>query len=193
MTDTTERTTGAARDDARRRGTPAGGVAGGLRSGAPTACAGLAEVDDPRIDLMGLIVEAHLRLARALEAELEDACGIPLHWFDVLIRLRRSAEGRLTMTELAAQTLLTSGGITRLVDRLEAAGYAQRQSCPTDRRSVHVALTDLGAAKLEDAVRAHLDGLERHLMDPLDETDRTALATALRKLVGDGPICGRGS
>ena len=147
-------------------------------------------VGDERITVMGLLMETHGRLTRVLGAELEELSGIPLGWYDVLIRIGRSAEGRLTMTQLGAEVLLTSGGITRLVDRMAEAGYVERQNCPSDRRSVYVALTTAGRVKLEEATAVHLDGLQRHLVDPLDEDDRRHLVVALRKLHGDGPVCG---
>lgn len=145
---------------------------------------------DERITLMGLLLESHARLTRVLGAELEAACGLPLTWYDVMIRLGRSTEGHLTMSQLAGEVSLTSGGITRLVDRMVAAGYVERSGCPTDRRSVYVALTPEGSRKLGEATVEHLRGLDRHLLGPLDETDRQALATALRKLRGGGPTCG---
>jgi DNA-binding MarR family transcriptional regulator len=158
-------------------------------TGVSHECASLA--NDDRITLMGLLVEAHAKLTRVLGAELEQACGIPLSWYDAMVRLRRTPEGFLTMTQLGAEVSLTSGGITRLVDRLVEAGYVERQNCPTDRRSVFVSLTPLGVAKVEAATAAHLVGLDRHLLAPLDDDERTALAVALRKLRGDGPVCGR--
>ena len=152
-------------------------------------CASLA--NDDRITLMGLLVETHAKLTRVLGAEMEQACGLPLSWYDALVRLRRTPEGFLTMTQLGAEVSLTSGGITRLVDRLVDAGYVERQNCPTDRRSVFVSLTPLGVAKVEEATTAHLVGLDRHLVAPLDAKERAALANALRKLRGGGPVCGK--
>jgi len=152
----------------------------------------IAGVDDPRITLMGLLVEAHAHLTRVLGRELEAATGLPLSWFDVLIRIGRSPEGRLTMTQLAGEVSFTSGGITRLVDRIAADGYVERMSCPTDRRSVYVGLTPAGAAALEEATAAHIAGLEQHLIGPLSASDRAGLEHALRKLRSNGPICGAG-
>jgi DNA-binding MarR family transcriptional regulator len=146
--------------------------------------------NDERITLMGLLIEAHAELTKVLGAELEVECGLPLSWFDVLIRLRRAPEGFLTMTRLASEVSVTSGGITRLVDRIEAAGYLERRACPGDRRSVLVSLTDAGAAKLDEAVAAHLGGLDRHLIGPLTPADRRSLERILRKLRGAGPVCG---
>jgi DNA-binding MarR family transcriptional regulator len=152
-------------------------------------CTSLA--DDERITLMGLLVEVHAKLTRELGAEMEQVSGIPLSWYDALVRLRRTPDGFLTMNRLGAEVALTSGGVTRLVDRLVDAGYVERRNCPTDRRSVFVSLTPLGIAKVEEATTAHLVGLDRHLLAPLDDDERTALAGALRKLRGDGPVCGR--
>jgi DNA-binding MarR family transcriptional regulator len=108
-----------------------------------------------------------------------------LTWFDVLIRLGRSPDRRMTMSQLAAQVSLTTGGVTRLVDRIAEAGYVERQSCPSDRRSVYVALTPVGTDKLGQATATHLEDLERHLLEPLDAEERAALASTLRKLRGE--------
>jgi DNA-binding MarR family transcriptional regulator len=152
------------------------------RAGVAVPCGGDAAVDDQRITLMGLLIEAHARLTRVLGDELEAGAGIPLSWYDVLIRLGRAQDGLLTMSQLASEILFTSGGVTRLVDRMADAGYVARQSCPSDRRSIHLVLTPAGREKLLEATEVHLQGLEHHLIAPLDEADRMALAAALRKL-----------
>jgi MarR family transcriptional regulator, 2-MHQ and catechol-resistance regulon repressor len=139
-------------------------------------------VDQDPVTLMGLLVEVHARLTRTLGAELEEACGLPLAWYEAMLRLRRSPGGYLTMTRLGSEVSLTSGGITRLVDRLVDAGYVQRQDCPTDRRSVFVSLTCGGVAKVDEATVAHREGLEQHLVEPLEDEDRQALERILRKL-----------
>ncbi len=138
--------------------------------------------DESAITLMGLLVEAHAHLTRLLSAQLEQACGLPLSWYDAMIRLRRSPGGFTTMTRLAGEVSLTSGGITRLVDRLVEAGYAERRNCPTDRRSVYVSLTPAGVAVVDEATDAHRDVLVRHLLLPLGDSERAALESALRKL-----------
>jgi len=131
---------------------------------------------------MGLLVEVHARITRILSARMEEACGLPLSWYDAMIRLRRSPGGFTTMTRLAGEVSLTSGGITRLVDRLVDSGYAERSSCPTDRRSVYVRLTPAGAAKVDEATASHRGVLERYLLQPLSDGERAALESVLRKL-----------
>jgi DNA-binding MarR family transcriptional regulator len=146
-------------------------------------------MNDERIVLMGLLIETHDRLTRVLSAELEGAVGIPLTWFSVLLHLARSTDSRMTMSQLGAQVSLTSGGITRLVDRMSEEGLVERQSCASDRRSIYVALTPEGEAMLGRAAEENLQSLDRHLA-ALDDDDRTALTGALRKLHGNRPICG---
>lgn len=166
----------------------AGGAAHGAR---PRPAEGfLAEATLPPLDpadeyaitLMGLLVEVHARLIGVLGAQMEEACGLPLSWYDAMIRLRRSPGGFTTMTRLASEVSLTSGGVTRLVDRLEEVGYAERSNCPTDRRSVYVRLTAAGVTKVDEATASHRDVLQRYFLDPLCDGERLALESALRKL-----------
>jgi MarR family transcriptional regulator, 2-MHQ and catechol-resistance regulon repressor len=138
--------------------------------------------DEYACTLMGLLIEVHARLVGMLGAQMEEACGLPLGWYDAMIRLRRSPGGFTTMTRLASEVSLTSGGITRLVDRLVEAGYAERSGCPTDRRSVYVHLTPAGVAKVDEATASHRTVLEEHLIGPLCDDERAALESVLRKL-----------
>jgi DNA-binding MarR family transcriptional regulator len=90
------------------------------------------------------------------------------------------------MSRLSADVALTTGGVTRLVDRMVDAGLVERKNCPSDRRSVHVVLTPEGGAMLEKAVAAHIEGIDRYLFDPLNAGDRAALETALTKVLDAG-------
>lgn len=150
-----------------------------------STCGALAQtVNDERIVLMGLLIETHAKLTRSLGDELETALGLPFTWFIVLVHLGRSEQGRLTMSQLGTEIALTSGGITRLVDRMTEARLVERQVCPSDRRATYVAMTPDGEAMLAKATEEHLRGLDRHLFEPLNGDDRAALERALRKLQG---------
>jgi len=149
-------------------------------------CGVLGQMDDERIRLMGLIVRTYKRLTDSLGRELEQSVGIPLVFFDVLIHVGGAPDGRLTMSRLSADVALTTGGVTRLVDRMVEAGLVARQNCPNDRRSVHVVLTPEGRAVLGRAVAAHVDGIDRHLVAHLDAGDRAALAAVLTKVLDAG-------
>ena len=137
---------------------------------------------DERVQLFGLLIETNARLERTLGQALEESCGLPLNWFFVLLQLRRSPEGRLKMSEIADATVHSSGGTTRLIDRIVEAGYVERRLCPSDRRAIHVELTARGNEVLDLALGAHLEHLESHLTARLDLEERTALSRLLEKL-----------
>jgi MarR family transcriptional regulator, 2-MHQ and catechol-resistance regulon repressor len=121
--------------------------------------------DDDLITTFGRVIEVHGRLERRLGAELEGRCGLPLAWFEVLVRLARSENGQLTMGALAEQVTLTTSGVTRLVDRMEAAGYVARLPCPTDRRVAYAAITKAGRRKLAEASEVHGANLRETFAD----------------------------
>ena len=115
--------------------------------------------DDALISTFGRLVEVHSRLERRLGGDLEARFALPHAWFEVLVRLSRSEDGQLTMGALAEQVTLTSGGVTRLVDRMEAAGLVERLPCRTDRRVSYAGITPAGRAKLAEASVAHAENL----------------------------------
>ena len=106
----------------------------------PSACPS----GDEKVKLFALLLETNARLSRSLGLELESTCDLPLAWFDVLLQLRKSPEGRLKMNQIADAIVHSTGGTPRLIDRLEVAGLVERQNCPSDRRAIHVAITALG-------------------------------------------------
>jgi MarR family 2-MHQ and catechol resistance regulon transcriptional repressor len=138
--------------------------------------------DDPRITTFGLLHEAHRRLERAFERSLANQSGMSGSFFEVLLRIGRSPGDRLTMSELACQLGLTSGGATRLVDRVVDAGLVIRTSCPSDRRVQWVVLTPTGEQKLDEGLAVHLDDLQRELVDRLEPDELETLERALDKL-----------
>ncbi|HEX9995057.1 MAG TPA: MarR family transcriptional regulator [Acidimicrobiales bacterium] len=139
-------------------------------------------IADERLTAMGLLLEAHARLVRVLGAELERECGIPLLWYEVLLRIGRSDQGRKTMSELAREVSLTSGGLTRLADRIEAAGYVRRSACPSDRRVSWLCLTEAGRAKLDEATAVHVRGVDEHLTGRMSDDERATLVAVLDRL-----------
>ena len=149
-------------------------------------CGVLGQIDDDRLHLMTLIVRTHRRLTDRLGRELEQNVGIPLVFFDVLIHVGGAPESRLTMSKLSSDVALTTGGVTRLVDRMVDAGLVARENCPNDRRSIYVVLTPEGQAVLQRAVAEHIDGIDRHLVAHLDDRERAALEVALVKILDAG-------
>jgi DNA-binding MarR family transcriptional regulator len=84
--------------------------------------------------------------------------------FDVLATLRRAGRPhRLTPGDLARSTMVTSGGMTKRLDRLEARGLVRREPDPDDRRGALISLTDEGRALVDRVVEEHLANEERLL------------------------------
>ncbi|WP_406118967.1 MarR family winged helix-turn-helix transcriptional regulator [Streptomyces sp. NBC_00989] len=115
-------------------------------------------------------------LGRALEAE----CGISHLVFEVLLILGRAGEPGLSMRAIAQEQVLTTGGATRLVDRMQTAGFVTRADSPDDRRGKLVRLTPLGEETVVCASRVHLENIKRYLVEPLPEADRKRFAEDLR-------------
>src|SRR5258708_2143038 len=86
--------------------------------------------EQSRFNAWHAFLVAHAALEPILNRELEAACELPLRWFDLLTQLRMTPHERLSMTELASAVLLSKSGLTRLVDRIEQAGPAQRPAAP---------------------------------------------------------------
>jgi DNA-binding MarR family transcriptional regulator len=137
---------------------------------------------DERLTTVGLFFEAHAGLARELERRLERDSGLSVQWFEVMLRLARTPGGRLRMSDLAAQTTLTPSGLTRVVDRLEAAGFVARETCPSDRRGSFAVLTTTGRKRIVATVPLHLEHIDELVGSALDAREQATFAALLRKL-----------
>ena len=84
------------------------------------------------------------------------------------------------MTDLSAQTSLTTSGVTRVVDRLERDGLVRRQACPTDRRSSYAVIADAGRAELARVLPEHVAMIDEWLTGRLTSEELDSLLSALR-------------
>ena len=127
--------------------------------------------------------ECALALPDILDAELEDAVGLPFRWYDVLVHLEEAGHGA-PMNEVASRILASKSGLTRVIDRMEEAGLVRRERPLDDRRVVLVFITDEGLATLHAARRVHRDGIRRHFTEHLTEAELRTLARTLEKVRG---------
>ena len=138
-------------------------------------------IGDTRITSFGRLLEANAKLTHLLGHGLQAECDLPLTWYGVLLHIGR-AGGVRPIGELIAATAFTSGGVTRLVDRMEQAGLLERRPCPTDRRVQYVALTDAGRTRLAQATVVHLRGIQQHMLDALKPDEVVQLDNLLAKI-----------
>ena len=148
---------------------------------------------DPRLDSWRSFVQAHARLTRRLDEELQAGHNLSLAEYDALLQLANAPGRRLRMSALADRVLLARSGTTPLVDRLVADGMVERTTCTTDARGAEASLTGPGLDRLRAASRTHLDGVRRLFLDVVTAEEREILGTALNRVldnVGRAPDAG---
>ncbi|WP_238011107.1 MarR family transcriptional regulator [Dactylosporangium sp. AC04546] len=143
------------------------------------------ERPDLQTEAMGVFGRIY-RLARVVgdrQEKLYGALGINRGEFDVLATLRRAgAPFQLSPKALSASLMLTTGGMTGRLDRLERAGLVTRSPDPADRRGLVVTLTGRGRELIDEAVGIGL-AAQREVLERLPEADRQRLSSLLRDLL----------
>ncbi len=105
----------------------------------------------------GGFLSAHARLSKELEENLKQNAGLSHAEYELLLRLFTEEDGRLRIQALAAQSILTHSGTSRLIDRLETAGLVERAGAQEDKRGAYAVLTKQGRQHFEQAARQHTD------------------------------------
>jgi MarR family 2-MHQ and catechol resistance regulon transcriptional repressor len=136
---------------------------------------------DPRITALGLLAEVVGGLNHRLQAQLAEH-GLAPAEFEVLLRIARTPGQALRMNDLAAQTLLTTSGITRVVDRLERDHLVERRACPTDRRGAFAGITEEGLARLGAVLPGHVELIDKWFTSRLSSTELDGLLASLRTI-----------
>ena len=140
------------------------------------------ELDTEPLETLGRIFLAG-HLADAVLAENLAAHGLETGWFNLLAALRRAGRPyQLNPTALREATMLSSGGMTKRLDRMTEAGLIERRPDPTDRRGILVRLTRKGRSVFDKALETHIES-ERRVLASLTKGDRRALNGVLRKLL----------
>ena len=137
---------------------------------------------DPRLAWHALL-QVSSRVLRELDRRLELEHGISVNEFDVLINLDNLAGGRLRMTDLANAVMLSSGGLTRLVGRLEQRGLVRRDPDPEDGRGLVASLTREGRARFAKARLTHDTVIRELLGAHLADREVKMLAATLDRVV----------
>lgn len=145
------------------------------------------ERERPDLDASSLQIIARLsRLARAID---EDAAAVLQEYsltdveFQLLAAIRTAPEGRAAPRTLLQPLMVTSGGLTNRIDRLETAGWVVRAPNPDDRRGVFLELTARGRELVDRVTAAYLRNQGELLREALTAGERTRLAPLLRKLL----------
>ncbi len=140
------------------------------------------DLDVSPMGVISRITRSANYLGRALQGTF---AAFQLHTgeFDVLATLRRAGPPYcLNPTDLFNMLMVSSGGMTSRLDRLERDGLIKRSPDPEDRRGTLVSLTARGLEVVDTALSAHL-ATERRLLSGLTQEEQQSLALLLRKLL----------
>lgn len=141
------------------------------------------DIDPFPMEVLGRLAELAQVVSRDRLNPVFADFGLQTGEFDVLATLRRSGPPyELTPTALYEATMISSGGMTARIDRLEKAGLIARRRHPTDRRGTLVVLTDKGRSLIDDALQLHLQN-ERAILANLSEAEQVELNRLLAKLL----------
>ena len=132
------------------------------------------------VGLFGDLVRLETELWNRVEAQVQQAHGVPLAWLEVTQVVAATTDCRVL--DIARALSITVGGASKVVDRVEAGGLCRRQPNPTDGRSSFISLTASGRSLLEagNATLARtLDGL---IGSALPANELAELSVTLRRL-----------
>lgn len=124
----------------------------------------------------GGFLRTHTMLFREIDQRLVASNAMPMPHYDVLLRIAWAGEDGIRMSELARQVLMTTGGLTRLVDRLEREGLITRTRSKQDLRGYEVRLTPTGRKALARANKAHLKDVRELFLDHVTAEELKLLA-----------------
>ncbi len=126
------------------------------------------------------LIRFETELWNAVAARLQSEHGLELSWFEPMQVIAQTPDCRVQ--EIAAALSITVGGTSKLVDRIEAAGWCRRRENPGDRRSSFIDLTPAGRRLLAAAGRNFAQEVEGRLRTPLSSRQLQELAATIRQL-----------
>jgi DNA-binding MarR family transcriptional regulator len=127
------------------------------------------------------LVRTHTRLWEQVQAQMRRDNGLTMARYDVLAHLDM-AGGRLGLTELATAILLSQSGLSKLLDRMEAAGLVRRDPDPRDARAAFAAITPRGQSLVRKARDSHHEFLRQTFAAALDDADLADLARIMDRI-----------
>jgi DNA-binding MarR family transcriptional regulator len=138
--------------------------------------------DRDLVSWWGHVIEGFHRTHTDVARPVEQRFGLAAAPAEVVLRLGRTPGHRLPMSKIASETALTSGGFTKLADRLIAMGLVQRVRHDTDRRVINLELTTHGVDVAEQVEAATAEALRAHLLAVIGVDDARALSATMLRL-----------
>ncbi|WP_416799130.1 MarR family winged helix-turn-helix transcriptional regulator [Ciceribacter azotifigens] len=121
-----------------------------------------------------------------IEQRLKAAKLPPLAWYDVLLEVERAGPEGLRPFELEKAMLLAQYNLSRLLGRIEEAGYIARQHCEEDGRGQIITITDAGKAARREIWAVYSAAIEAAVGQHLSDEQANALSELLERITGRG-------
>ena len=138
---------------------------------------------DPKFQAWYGNLQATMRSLQRIERDVEAATGLPMASVEVLVNIGFEEEGRMRMGDLADTLLLSRGGATRLVARLEEAGLVAREIPPDNRRATYAVITDKGIEAIGAAEPILKRAVADHYTVHLDDSEVAAVRDVSLKIL----------
>ena len=138
-------------------------------------------VPEPHLSAWRGVLNAHASIVARVEEALAEANLPPLSWYDVLWALRRAPGRRARMAELADNLTLSRGGLTKLADRLEAAGLLRREPADDDGRGLYAVLTEAGEEMLRRMWPVYSRVLRETFVEAISAQQAASIAAGLER------------
>lgn len=126
------------------------------------------------------LVRVEISLWDAVDKSVRERHDLPLPWFEPMRVIDRMGAGRVI--DIAEELRITVGGSSKLVDRIEGAGYVRRSPDPSDGRAMRIELTPAGRRKLRGAEKTQCIVVQRFLDATLSSNPQAQLAGVLERL-----------
>jgi DNA-binding MarR family transcriptional regulator len=130
-----------------------------------------------------LFLKTHAVLLAQIEQTLKQSNLPDLSWYDVLWALEEAPDHRLRLHELADALVLQRSNLTRLVDRMEQAGFVKREICDRDRRGAFAVITKEGLALRQQIWQVYSKSIHQHFAQRLSDEQITALTQVFSLLL----------
>lgn len=137
--------------------------------------------DEQVIATWQAVIDGFTRAHRRIVAPVESG-GLPEPHFAALMLLVRAQEQRLPMSRLAQELGMTSGGFTKLADRLARDGMIDRRNSAGDRRVVYAALTPLGEQTVLQAERTYAASVRTQVLAVIGGESLLTVADTMKSL-----------
>lgn len=137
---------------------------------------------DPVISAWARLMRAQRKALSHVESRLKSADLPPLSWYDALLEIERADAEGMRPVELERKMLLAQHNVSRLLDRLHAAGYVERRDCPEDGRGRMLHMTEAGRMVRRRMWPVYAAAIQEALGAKLTSEEAERLAALLQKI-----------